>query len=110
MSVKHVKEYYKKICEQYDEMLDNIHALEEGAAVGLVEPERIERLESQIAPIKQNYERWAYMMFLLNQPNKKDKIKKYRQQNQNMLQNVSQQNSLDSVVKENEEALSHIGE
>ena len=57
MSVKAVKRYYDQICDQYKEMLENIKDLEKEAAEGLVEPERIERLKEQIAPIKQNYER-----------------------------------------------------
>ena len=68
MSKKAVDKYFEQICEQYHEMLENIHDLEKECANGIVEPERVERLKSQIEPLKQNYERWSYMMFLLNQP------------------------------------------
>lgn len=110
MAVKHVKEYYNQICEQYAEMLDNIKCLEEEAAKGLVEPERIERLSLQIAPIKQNYERWAYMMYLLNQPAKKSKKKKYQENNKKLLSSIAENNTVDSVIAENKEAMTHIGE
>ena len=43
MSVKAVRRYYNQICDQYHEMLENIHDLEVEAAQGMVEPERIER-------------------------------------------------------------------
>ena len=110
MSIKHVNRYYKQICEQYQEMIDNIKDLETEAAEGLVEPERVDRLKDQVAPIKANYERWAYMMYLLHQPNRKDKIKRYERQNKKLLSNIDKRNSLDGVIEENNEALKHVGE
>ena len=110
MSIKHVNEYYKQICDQYKEMIDDIQDLEKEAEQGLIEPERIGRLKDQVAPIKQNYERWTYMMFLLHQPNKKSKIKKYQQQNKKFLKDLTETNSLESVIEENKEAIKHVGE
>ncbi len=110
MSVKAVRNYYNQICEQYQEMMENIHDLEAEAAQGMVEPERIERLKDQVAPIKQNYERWSYMMFLLNQPERKAKQPRYKDQNRRLLNSLSKNNSLESVLEENREALKHVGE
>lgn len=110
MSVKAVRRYYNQICDQYHEMLENIHDLEVEAAQGMVEPERIERLKEQVAPIKQNYERWSYMMFLLNQPERKEKQSRYKSQNRKLLSSLSKNNSLDAILEENSEALKHIGE
>jgi len=110
MSVKAVRKYYDQICEQYQEMMENIHDLEAEAAQGMVEPERIERLKAQIAPIKQNYERWSYMIFLLNQPERKKKQPRYKAQNRRLLNSLSRGNSLEGVLEENREALKHVGE
>lgn len=110
MSVKAVRRYYDQITSQYQEMLENIKDLEQEAAEGIVEPERIERLKEQIAPIKQNYERWSYMMFLLNEPNRKKKQSCYARQNKKRLEKLSSENSLDQVLAENTEALKHVGE
>ena len=110
MSLKHVNEYYKQICDQYREMIEDIKDVEREAEKGFVEPERVERLKTQVAPIKQNYERWTYMMFLLHQPNRKEKIKKYKRQNEKLLKSLDKSNSLDAVVEENIEARKHIGE
>ena len=110
MSVKAVKKYYNQICEQYQEMMENIHDLEAEAAQGMVEPERIERLKDQVAPIKQNYERWSYMMFLLNQPERTAKQPRYKDQNRRLLNSLNKNNSLESVLEENREALKHVGE
>ena len=110
MSVKAVRLYYDQICDQYQEMLQNIHDLEEEAAQGMVEPERIDRLKEQVAPVKQNYERWCYMMFLLNQPHRKPKQPRYKDQNRKLLNSLDKKNSLEAVIEENNEALKHIGE
>lgn len=110
MSVKHVESYYKQICEQYKEMLEDIHDLEQESEKGLIEPERVDKLKEQIAPIKQNYERWCYMMFLLHTPNNKKKVKKYCRQNKKLCDALDKQNSLESVLTENQEAMKHIGE
>lgn len=110
MSVKHVEEYYNQICRQYQEMLDDIKDLEKECTEGIVEPERIDRLKEQIAPIKNNYERWSYMMFLLHQPNRKSKVKRYQKQNEKLLRSLSKDNSLNSILEENDHARKTIGE
>lgn len=110
MSIKAVNKYYNQICEQYKEMIRDIKDLEQEAEQGLIEPERVERLKDQVAPIKQNYERWTYMMFLLHQPNRKEKQPRYIRQNQKLLKSLSPENSLDAVLDENTEALKHVGE
>lgn len=110
MSVKDVNRYYKQICAQYKEMVENIKELEQEAAQGLLEPERVDRLRDQVAPLKINYERWAYMMFLLNQPARKNKQPKYKRQNEKLLKSLSASNSIQAVIEENEETLKHVGE
>ena len=110
MSVKHVNEYYKQICDQYQEMINDIKDLEKEAERGLIEPERVARLRDQVAPIKQNFERWSYMMFLLHQPNRKEKVKKYQRQNAKLIAELDAKNSLEGVLEENREARTHIGE
>lgn len=105
MSVKAVKEYYDQICEQYHEMLENIKDLEEECQNGLVEPERIEGLKEQIAPLKQNYERWTFMMFLLNQPQRKSKHPKYQKTNQKLLSTLNKANTVGATIHENDRVL-----
>ena len=109
MSKKDVEQYYDTITEQYHEMMQDIKDFEKEAAEGLVEPERVDRLKEQIAPIKQNWERWAYMMFLLNQPQRKSKHKAYQERNKKLLSNLSSTNSLQAVLDENNNARKTIG-
>ena len=108
MSIKHVNKYYDQICDQYQEMLENLKDLSTEAEKGFVEPERVTRLEQQIAPIKQNYERWTYMMFLLRQPNRESKIPRYEQQNKKLLSSLSKDNSLFAVLRENTQVLTEM--
>lgn len=108
MSVKAVRNYYDQICEQYSEMLENLRDLEAEMSTGLVEPERITRLEEQIKPLKDNYERWSYMMFLLNQPERKSKHKDYERRNKKLLKSLDESNSLKSVVQENQKIIDNI--
>ena len=109
MSVKAVRKYYDQICEQYHEMVQNIKDLEVECQQGIVDPERIERLKEQIAPFKQNYERWTYMMFLLNQPQKKSKHKRYGAMNGKMLRNLDPNNNIEATLQENKEVISKVG-
>jgi DNA repair exonuclease SbcCD ATPase subunit len=105
MAVKAVKKYYDQMCEQYHEMMENIKDLEQECQSGLVEPERIERLKEQVAPLKQNYERWAYIMFLLNEPQRKSKQPKYRKTNQKLINTLSKSNTVEATIHENEAVL-----
>ena len=66
MAYKHIKEYYDKICEQYLEMKDEIRDFEIEAQNNIMEPERLDMIKEQIKPLMDNYERWSYMMYLLN--------------------------------------------
>lgn len=81
MSKKHVDEYYQLICKDFDDMVEVLHEIEEEYSNHIVGPEKIEEIKQIIEPLKNNKARWDYMMFLLNQPNKKNKqIKYYKQQ------------------------------
>lgn len=101
MSVKDVKIYYDQITAQYKEMVQDLTDLAQEAQEGLVEPERVDRLQQIVAPLKENYERWSYMMFLLHQPTRKEKKKKFEQQNKKLLRSLSAENSIRAVIEEN---------
>lgn len=109
MAKKHVDEYYNQITNQYHEMLQDIKDFEQDCAKGLVEPERVERLKEQIAPIKQNWERWTFMMFLLNKPTRESKVPRYRQQNKKLIARLDKKNTVNATIHENEEARKMIG-
>lgn len=105
MSVKDVKECYAKVSQQYSDMLNEIRDFEQECERGLFEPERLDMIKESIQPLKDNYERWSYMMFLLNQPNRKQKVNKYKKQQQSKLNKLSVKNSIESTFKENDSAI-----
>ena len=80
MSVKHINRYYQQICDQYSQMVAELKDFEKEAEEGLFPPEKIDQIKISIEPLKVNYERWSYMMYLLNLPNKPAKKKKYERQ------------------------------
>ena len=105
MAYKHTKEYYDKICEQYLEMKDEIRDFEIEAQNNIMEPERLDMIKEQIKPLMDNYERWSYMMYLLNLPVKKSKQKSYQERNKKFISNLNKNNSLQSVLEENKQVI-----
>lgn len=110
MSVKHVKLYYDEICAQYHEMLETLKDFEEECANNLVDPDRIEQAKKIIEPLKDNYEKISYIMFLLNKPNKKEKLKKYEKQNAKLLTEFDKKNSLNGMKEKNKEVINDLKE
>lgn len=108
MSVKHVKRYYKEIESQYLEMLQDIKDFEKEASENLIAPERVDRLKEIISPLKINYERLSYIMYLLNLPNKKAKQKNYIQRNNALLKEIGERNSATGVLQENRDVLTSL--
>ena len=80
MSRKHLVEYYNEVNKQYYEFIEEIKDFEECAINGVVSPEVIDNIQNMLGPLKDNWQRMNYVMYLLNKPNKKEKIKKYDRQ------------------------------
>lgn len=77
MSVKHIREQYQQITEDYMDMLDSVKELEQAVSEKVVSQEKLDNIKQQLEIIRTNYMRWQYVMFLLDKPNKKVKQKKY---------------------------------
>ncbi|WP_300924609.1 hypothetical protein [uncultured Clostridium sp.] len=105
MSVRHIKNYYEQVSSQYKEMLAELKDFEQLAEDKMFPPERLEQIKQTITPLKDNYERWSYMMFLLNQPNRNQKVKKYQKQNEKLLKMFDKKNSIEGTLEENNNVL-----
>ena len=107
MSVKHVKDYYLKVTNDYHLMKETLDELEkcmtEESAADAVK--NIDVIKQQVNALKENYMRIAYIVYLLDMPNKKEKQKKYMRQNQTKIKTMPEKDTLDGVRKENEEIL-----
>ena len=108
MSKKHVEEYYEVISNQYIEMLNSLKDMENECIKGLLDPDKLEQIKKLIEPLKENYMRISYIMFLLNKPNRKAKEKRYEQQNKKLLNNFSKKDTLENIKKENKEIIEQI--
>ena len=110
MSVKHVKEHYLKVVKQYIDMQQELREFDEEAAKGLFDPDRLDSIKELLAPLKENYERWSYMMFMLNQPERKKKVTKYTRQHKKLLQSLNEVNSPNNILESNEQQLKKLHE
>lgn len=108
MAKKDVERYYLEICEQQKEMLENVKEMEEECQKGMVAPERLKQLKDMTEVFNQNYKRISYIMFLLNQPAKKEKVKKYNNQNKKKIEKLGKENSLGAVLEENKKVIENI--
>lgn len=108
MAVKHVKEYYNKIADQYVEMLDNLKEMQEAYELGQVSQEQFENLKKIVEPLKSNYERISWIMYLLAIPQRDKKVKKWKKQDYMRVSEIPEENSLDATFDENSKALSEM--
>ena len=105
MSKKDVNAYFNKICEDYHELIETLHEMEEEASKGLLSPEKLQQMKDYIEPIKINWQRISYIMYLLNKPQKKAKVNKYKNQNQKL---IHENSTLNDVHKENYDYINKI--
>jgi len=110
MSVKHIKEYYEQVCDQYNEMIQNLKDFEEYAKTNIVSPEQIDNMKKLVEPIKTNYMTLSYIIFLLNTPNKKEKKDKYIKQHKKHLKKIGEIKSKDDILNEGKEILEKMNE
>ena len=105
MAKKDVDKYFDQICKDYHELIETLHDMEEEASKGLLDPDKLIQMKSYIEPIKINYQRISYIMYLLNKPVKKSKEKKYQNQSKKYIYSNS---TLKDVHEENAMVINQI--
>lgn len=106
MAVRHVREYYKLMEQQYLDMLQNVKDFDELLKQGVVPEEVMQQAKSMLDAMKSNYDRLSYIMLLLNQPNRNKKEKNYKKSVSNELDFLVSNNATQgSVFVENEDVL-----
>lgn len=73
MAKKHVNLYFLEQQALYFEMLDNLKEFEQLAKEGKISQEEYDQMLKEVELNKANYERLAYIIMLLNKPNRKNK-------------------------------------
>ena len=110
MAVKHIKEYYEQVCDQYVQMNEELRDFQKEIENGLVEPERIENLKALIEPLKNNYMTLSWIMYLLNLPQRKGKEKAYERRNRKFIESLDKNFNKSSIIKQNEDVIKSVGE
>ena len=107
MSVKHVKDYYLKVTDDFHRMKETLDELErcitEETATAAIK--NIDIIRQQVNALKENYMRISYIVYLLNMPNKKEKQKRYIKEKQSRIKQIPDKDTFDGVLHENKEIL-----
>lgn len=110
MAVKHIKEYYEQVCDQYVMMNEELRDFQKEVENGLVEPERLDNLKKMIEPLKNNYMTLSWIMYLLNQPNRDSKERAYQKRNKKFIESLDKNFNKEAIMKQNDEVIKSIGE
>ena len=108
MAVKHIREYYNQVCDQYMQMQDEIKDFQQEAEKGLIEPERLEQIKKTIEPLKNNYMTLSWIMYLLNKPQRESKEKAYEMRNKKFLKTLDKRFNQEGIIAENDEVIKKI--
>ena len=103
MAIKHVRQYYERMVSDYTEMKHTLKEMEklseEKSEIAL---SNIDSIKEQVRILEANYKRLSYIMFLLNQPNKEKKKKRYFTQERKKLENIPIKDRQEGVEIEND--------
>lgn len=108
MAIKDVRHYFYSMLVQYIEEKQNLADFEEALKEGLITEDQMNEAMETVANLENNYHRLAYIMFLLDMPNKKSKKNAYIKQYKVILDELVKLGvDIESIKKENSDALIH---
>ena len=108
MAIKDVRNYYYNMLMQYLEEKQNLSDFSSALKEGLITEEQMNEAMATVTELENNYHRLAYIMYLFDMPNRKEKKSSYIRRNDAVLEEFKRLGvDLDSVKKENADALLH---
>lgn len=108
MAIKDVRAYFYTMLAQYVEEKQNLADFEDALKEGLITEDQLKDAMSAVADLENNYHRLAYIMYLFDMPNRDSKKTNYVRQNKALLDEFKKLGvDIDSVKKENTDALAH---
>ena len=111
MARKDVIRGFQKIEKQYFSMLKNVEEYDKALKDKFISQEQFEQAQMILKDLKQNYDRWSYIMFLLNQPSKDSKKPGYEKQNSKLVSHFNKTKStLEDVLDEGEDCMKNFKE
>lgn len=106
MAIRDVKEYYATMAKQYTEMKADLADFDQAFKDGHISEDQLEAARDEVAKVEVNFYRLAYIMSLLEMPNRKAKQAKYTKQNKKVLDEIANHTGDEaSVIDENKSAL-----
>lgn len=108
MAVKDVRHYFYTMLAQYIEEKQNLADFEKVLKEGLITEEQMKEATENVANLEANYYRLAYIMYLLEMPNRESKKKGYIKQHKTILDELVRLGAdINSIKEENSDALIH---
>jgi hypothetical protein len=108
MAIKDVRHYFFTMLAQYIEEKQNLADFEGALKEGLITEEQMQEAMSNVEILETNYYRLAYIMYLLDMPNRKTKKLGYVKQYEKVLEELKKLGAdIDSIKQENSDALIH---
>lgn len=108
MSVRHVRDYYNQVASQYHDMINELKDFEELAMQEMFDPGRLEQIKQSIQPLLRNYEVLSYIIFLLNKPNRKSKVKRYDKQYGKSIDKLPHSATMNGVLETNNRVIDEL--
>ncbi len=105
MAVRHIRDYIFKARDQYAEMLGDMKYFEDQAEKGMVSPDKLDQIQKELEPVAYNYQTLCWIEYLLDLPNRSNKVPRYEGQHHTWKDMLKLENSLDSLYKKGQEAL-----
>ena len=109
MAVRDVREYYWTLLAQQEEMQNDLEDFTEALQNGYITEDKLEEVKAEVARLKENVDRVAYCLFLLEAPNKPKKKPGYEKRNKDLVDEFDKRNASQRIViAENKSILDHI--
>lgn len=108
MAIKDVRHYYYDMLAQYLEEKQNLADFEEALKNGLITEDQMQEAMSNVTELENNYHRLAYVMYLLDMPNRQTKKDGYVKQYKPITDELKKLGAdIDSIKEKNSDALIH---
>ena len=108
MAINDVRHYFYTMLAQYLEEKQNLADFEEALKNGLITEEQMRETLDTVAQLENNYHRLAYIMYLLDMPNRKSKKANYVKQYRAIADELQRLGAdVNSIKEENSDALLH---
>lgn len=104
MAKKDVNRFYLEQQQVYLEMLEDLKDVEKAYENGSLEEEMFFKMKADVDKLKDNYDRLSFIMFLLNEPQRKEKKEAYLKKNQKYYDYLKCA-SKESIIDESKDAL-----